>query len=396
MAYEASHGALLPAGFHDLLPPDAAHEALAVEAVVALLGRHGYERVKPPLVEFEDTLLSGFGAALAPETFRVLDPISQHMMAVRADMTLQIARIARSRLPRAPRPLRLCYAGQVLRVRGSQLRPERQFAQVGVELIGAPQAAADAEVACLAVEALAALGIGGLSLDLTVPPLVGAVLADTGLSEPAMTALRAALDRKDSDEVSALAGPRAGATLLALMAATGPAGDALIQARELALSSDAAVMLARLDEVVARIAARQPDLVVTVDLVEHRGFEYHRGISFTLFGRGVRGELGRGGRYAAGSESLAAEGEGETEAAATGFTLYMDSVLRATPPPRRPHRLFVPCGAPDEAAAAARRDGWVTLAGLDPDVEPGAEAVRLGCDHVLLDGRPQPVPASGG
>src|SRR5690606_35936945 len=105
------------------------------------------ERVKPPLIEFEDGLLSGPGAAVAADTFRLMDPVSQRMMAIRADMTLQVARIAATRLRNQPRPLRLSYAGQVLRVAGTQLRPERQFGQAGVELIGAACPAADAEVA---------------------------------------------------------------------------------------------------------------------------------------------------------------------------------------------------------------------------------------------------------
>src|SRR3546814_10103925 len=74
-----------------------------------------------------------------------MDPVSQRMMGLRADMTPQVARIATTRLKKAPRPLRLCYGGQVLQVRGSQLRPERQFAQAGIELIGAPEGAGDAE-----------------------------------------------------------------------------------------------------------------------------------------------------------------------------------------------------------------------------------------------------------
>ncbi|MCY4503156.1 MAG: ATP phosphoribosyltransferase regulatory subunit, partial [Alphaproteobacteria bacterium] len=45
-----------------------------------------------------------------------------------------------------PRPLRLAYAGQVLRVGVSQLHAERQVAQAGVELIGAESVSADAEV----------------------------------------------------------------------------------------------------------------------------------------------------------------------------------------------------------------------------------------------------------
>jgi ATP phosphoribosyltransferase regulatory subunit len=160
------HKALLPQGLRDLLPPDAEVEAAIVSGLIRVLTGHGYERVKPPLIEFEDNLLSGAGAAMASETFRLMDPISQRMVGLRADMTTQVARIAATRLAHAPRPLRLCYAGQVLRVKGSDIRPERQIGQVGAELIGsADVAAADIEVVGVATEALTVLGVEKLSVD---------------------------------------------------------------------------------------------------------------------------------------------------------------------------------------------------------------------------------------
>src|SRR5256714_4714285 len=160
---DAPHPALLPAGMHDLLPPEAEIEAQVVAQLMTILAAHGYERVKPPLVEFEDTLFSGAGGAMATATFRMMDPISHRMIGVRADMTPQIARIAATRLGNAPRPLRLSYAGQVLRVKGSEIRPERQIGQVGGELIGSESSAADIEAIAVAGEALAALGVPHLS-----------------------------------------------------------------------------------------------------------------------------------------------------------------------------------------------------------------------------------------
>ena len=149
---ELEHRALLPAGLRDILPPEAGYEAGIRETLVGSFVGHGYDRVKPPLVEFEDGLTSGAGAAVSADTFRLLDPVSQRMMGVRADMTTQVARIAATRLGDAPRPLRLSYTGEVLRIRGTQLRPERQFAQVGAELIGTKSAAADIEIIEIAVE----------------------------------------------------------------------------------------------------------------------------------------------------------------------------------------------------------------------------------------------------
>src|SRR5665213_1810685 len=159
--------ALLPSGLRDLLPPDAETEASAVEALMDVFAAHGYQRVKPPLLEFEECLLAGAGAAVAEQTFRLMDPDSQRMMGVRADTTPQVARIATTRLATAPRPLRLSYAGQCLLVRGSQLAPDRQIAQAGIELIGIDSPEADAELVVVGAEALASLGLTRLSFDLT-------------------------------------------------------------------------------------------------------------------------------------------------------------------------------------------------------------------------------------
>jgi ATP phosphoribosyltransferase regulatory subunit len=220
---EPVHPALLPLGLRDLLPPDAAIEAAIVARQMAVLASHGYERVKPPLAEFEENLLSGAGAAMARETFRLMDPISQRMIGLRADMTPQVARIATTRLKNAPRPLRLCYAGQVLRVKGSQLHPDRQVGQVGAELIGSDETSADVEVMALAADALAASGVGALSVDLGLPTLVPALCTALGLAPEAAEAVRRALDHKDAAAVAAVGG-RAAALLGKLLDSAGAEG----------------------------------------------------------------------------------------------------------------------------------------------------------------------------
>ena len=147
-----------------------------------------------------------------------MDPVSHRMIGVRADMTPQVARIAATRLGNAPRPLRLSYAGQVLRVKGSEIRPERQIGQVGAELIGAAGPAADVEAIAVAGEALAAVGVPHLSVDITLPTLVPAVAEAYGIAGERAAALRAALDHKDAAAVAAIAGD-AGELLGQLLAA---------------------------------------------------------------------------------------------------------------------------------------------------------------------------------
>ncbi|NQU72980.1 MAG: ATP phosphoribosyltransferase regulatory subunit, partial [Rhodospirillales bacterium] len=205
---ELERRALLPDGLRDMLPPTAGFEADVIERLIGHFAGLGYARVKAPLVEFEEGLLSGAGAAMSGHIFRLMDPVSQRMMGVRADITPQIARIASTRLKNEPRPLRLSYSGEVLRIRGTQLQPERQFAQVGVELIGRETAAADAEVIVMAAEALTALGVVDFSIDLTIPTLVPALCDALGLADDKRDELRAALDRKDAEVVHRLDDPR--------------------------------------------------------------------------------------------------------------------------------------------------------------------------------------------
>lgn len=376
---EMGEQALLPAGLQDLLIPDAAREAAVVERLIASFGAFGYQRVKPPLVEFEETLLSGPGLAVAQRTFRLMDPVSQRMMALRADITPQVARIAATRLAKAPRPLRLCYSGQVLRVKGTQLRPERQVGQVGVELFGAEEGAADAEVVLLAAEALTAAGVRDLSVDLTQPTLVAATCAGLGLDDTLTPRLRAALDRKDAAAVARLSGAH-DELFQALLRAAGPADAALADLLRIALPAPARAALDSLAEVLTLVRRAAPDLTVTIDPVEHRGFEYQTGVSFTLFAGGVRGELGRGGRY----RSKRAQGPDE---AATGFTLYGDTVLRAVAARETRARIYLPFGTAPAEAVRLRGEGWATVAGLRPEADSKAEARRLGCARLWREGQ---------
>ncbi len=389
--------ALLPPGMNDILPPDAAFEARIVERLLTVFKSSGYEQVKPPLLEFEDSLLGGAGAAMTNQTFRLMDPVSQAMLGLRADMTLQVARIATTRLAHEPRPLRLCYAGQVLVVSGSQLRPERQVGQAGVELIGSQSPRADAEVIGLAHEALSAIGIEGLSVDLNLPTLVDEVVNGLGIEA---AAVRSALDRKDAGELAALAGVD-GALLTSLLKATGPADTTLAALGTMDLPAAARAACQRLAEVVALVKDAAPEISITIDPVENRGFEYHAGVTFVLFAMGVRGELGRGGGYLAGggvdgTTASSARSAHDGAEPATGFTLFMDTVLGALTPDQSAKRIYLPLDSSAADRRALKAEGWIGVAGLEAVDDEEAEAARLGCSHVLSGGKPRPVKGTKG
>jgi ATP phosphoribosyltransferase regulatory subunit len=366
-----NHPALLPAGLRDSLPPEAELEARSIETIMDCFAAHGYQRVKTPLLEFEDSLFTGAGAATMDHTFRLMDPESQRMMGVRADITPQIGRLATSRLTAAPRPLRLAYSGQCLRVRGSQLNPERQLSQAGIELIGIDTAEADAEIILTAAEALHAIGLKNISFDLTFPRLALSLLDDF---EGAPTELVHALDRKDAAAVAAAGGPIA-PLLLQLLEASGPADQAIPALLAIDLPETAKAYAIRIADIVAAVKKSNNALTLTSDPVEFRGYKYHTGICMTVFATGRQAELGRGGRYLSGVSEPA-----------TGISLYPDNIVPIAPPSQLRPRLYLPYGTPREVAAACRAKNFATVAGLSPEDDPFAEAARLNCTHLHHNG----------
>lgn len=371
---------LLPAGLRDVLAPDAALESDVVDRLKRTFSRNGYELVKPPLAEFEDTLLSGVGTAMDERIFRMLDPVSHRTLGIRADITTQVARIAATRLAKNPRPLRVMYSGQVLRVRGTHLEPERQFSQAGIELIGAPEGAADAEVIFIVAEALAALGVEGVSIDLSIPTLVPAILTVAKVPEKNLSLLRAALDHKDITEIMALGGD-AGDILSAFVVASGPYEEAIERLEKVDLPQKAEIEWQKLITVAEEIRAASTDLSLTVDPIENRGFEYHCGITFSIFSKYAQRELGRGGRY------TLLRNDGDEPA--TGATLLVDSLLGVTQHRKEARRLFVPFKTPRSVVLGWQDKGWTVVSGLGETNDEVGEARRLRCEYILAGDDPK-------
>lgn len=364
---------LLPEGLRDRLPPQAEATAALVRGLTATFASHGYEHVQAPMVEYEESLGYRLGNHARRELLRFTDPVSQHTLALRSDITGQVGRIAVTRLAAAARPLRLSYAGPVLRVRGTQINPERESVQVGVELIGSDTATAAGEIIGLAIEALSASGLTGLSLDITLPTLV-ADLAAGGwpLGAASLDDIQTLLDGKDVGGLTAV-GAQA---FEPLIAAAGPAPAALARLAKLSLP---VAVRARLDAVAALIAAL-PDIAVTLDPTERHGFEYQTWIGFSLFGDGIQGETGRGGAY------QIATPEGGTEAA-IGFSLYVDGLVDAGLGVVDPRRVLIPLGTDPALAAALRAQGWSTVAAFTTDASP----TDFRCTHILDGVKPKQI-----
>ncbi len=364
---------LLPIGLQDQLPADAARITHAMRSALDVLAGQGYDRVRPPLVEFEKSLAgrmeAGHAGHEARRMFRFTDPASLRTLALRSDITPQIGRIAATSMAGAARPLRLAYCGDTAVIAADQLDPARERLQLGAELIGADTARAASEIVGLAVEALRAAGLTGISVDFTLPDLVDTLSVKAmPLDDAQVDAVRRELDTKDAGGLKAAGGE----AYLPLLYATGPFADALAKLRAIDAKAGSggalASRIAGLEEIAATLG---DDVRITLDPTERHGFEYQSWFGFTLYAEGVLGAVGRGGTYKiAGSEE-----------AASGFTLYADRMARGASEPDRCDTVYLPLGHDRAAAAQLRSEGWRTIAALSE----GEDAAALGATHVLAD-----------
>jgi ATP phosphoribosyltransferase regulatory subunit len=377
---------LLPTGCYDLLPPHARQESELSAALLSVFESFGYEQVSPPLLEYSESLLAGRGATLSPQTFRVMDPGAHKVMGLRPDITLQIARIAATRLAYMPKPLRLSYNGLILRMQGEQFRDDRQLRQAGIELIGTASPEADAEVILVAAVALRKAGIKTLSIDLNLPGIVGSLLGAEKLDNEQIEHLFEAVAHKD---VSALRTMSFGYrdTLIGLLQCAGPAAAALAAIDRLDLPDSARKQCRDLQEVVHILTKRgDPAWSLTVDATENRSLAYHSGISFSIFIPGAACEVGRGGRYRIEGSKAGQDIE------ATGFTLYVETLRSLLPEPVRQKRVFITEGISSMQAEELQAKGFVVIYALSEYGYGEDEAKRLGCSYIFHNGQLKNIP----
>lgn len=317
----------LPKGVRDFLPVKAAKIEYLQQQFRQVMDQWGFRPVIPPQLEFFDILEKGLGRDLQARAFRFEDRQSGRLLAFPPDITPQIARIAAMRMLELPLPLRLCYAGKVLRHAEEQAGKDREIYQAGVELIGLAQAEADAEMIAMAIECLRKIGAQGFTLDIGQVEFFRGVMDRLALPPHLARRVADAIGRKDSTELKALldegrVDAEARLEVLALPRLFG-GREVLERAAQMVTNQRSQRALDNLAKVLELLDLHGVAEAVTFDLGELRGLDYHTGITFQGFLPGYGQAVCSGGRY---DDLMANYGR---PAPATGFTFDLLSLLFA-------------------------------------------------------------------
>jgi ATP phosphoribosyltransferase regulatory subunit len=312
----------IPPGTRDVLPDEMRELRRLHLALIEVFEERGYGEVATPAIEYDEVLARGDGRT-ADTAYRFFDG-SGDLLALRSDMTVPIARLIATRYAKAEMPLRLCYLANAYRAVRPQRGQMREFAQAGVELIGAPAPDGTAEIVEVLEAALDAAGLGRAVIGLGDADLYRQLLAEFGIDGEARDSILARLAAHDlvglETELSELQGVSDDqvATCVALSQLRG-GKEVLDEARAL---GGAAVerATARLGETLEALEARGVAQRVQIDLGLLRDLGYYSGAILEVYDPALGHVLGGGGRY---DGLLKRFG---VDQPAAGFALYMERV----------------------------------------------------------------------
>ncbi|HIC88252.1 MAG TPA: ATP phosphoribosyltransferase regulatory subunit [Anaerolineae bacterium] len=318
---------LLPQGVSDLIF-EAAAERRALEAALRdLFIRWGYSEIIPPTFAYADTLSTQAGPEIEAEMYRFLDRDGS-TLALRPDLTIPTARAVGTRLADQPMPLRLCYTGSVFRYGQPRAGQGREFAQAGMELIGAATADADAELLALTIEALRTAGLEAFQITLGQMAYFHGLLAELqplNVSDEDIMALRLAVDRKSEPELRDLLArlplPTAIREALTTLPALSGRRGVLDRAEAVALNDTMQAAVENLRMVEQLLHAYHVTEHISLDLTEVRGMDYYTGITFEGHAPGSGYAICSGWRY----DNLI--GHFGADLPAVGCALVIDRIL---------------------------------------------------------------------
>ena len=361
---------LIPEGFKDHVDFNTNVEHDYKNKIIDYFITNGFDLVKTPLLEFYQDNTTN--------CFLIESKSKKKKIFIRDDITPQIIRVVSSRLKNKSRPLKLCYYGEVVRQKGTMLRPERQFLQVGSEIIGSKSIFADIEIISLAYKSLKEIGIKNITLELTSKIFLNEIFSNIK-DNNSLKKIKAYIRQKDKkNSLSLIKNKKDKLFLETLFSLNGNFNDLIKKLNSLRVSELAKVEVENIKKIVKKINFKKNDQVV-LDFTEFDNKKYHDGIKFTFFAKNVRGEIASGGRYKIINDFK--------EESAVGFTCFMDTVLRASSFDNSSKKILIPSDTNDNIRDILVKKNYILYSFFGDISDKTFLAKKYHCSHIYLNNK---------
>ncbi len=313
-------------GTRDLLPQDMRRFRHAEGVFRDCCQKWGYREIRTPTLEYLHLFTSA--GTLTPGmlsrvySFLDWDGWSGERVVMRPEGTIPAARLYLDSLRDCPLA-RLFYVENIF---AFEETGSRERWQCGAELIGGASPLADVELAMLALDVLAGLGLGPLEMRLSHAGLLRALLEQMGLKPEEQARVFGRILEGEPEAIQDLkARPAVLRKAMSLVLELRGSGPGYLRNLEASLARSVPQLQPHLKDFmqVAEMLS-QVGCSYVIDMSSARGFEYYTGVIFQFYLSGRK--LGGGGRY----DDLLA-GVGGRPTPASGFALYLDEMMALVP-----------------------------------------------------------------
>jgi histidyl-tRNA synthetase len=156
-------------GTRDILPEEVGYWQSVEAKAREIFARAAYQEIRPPIFEQTELFARGIGEAtdvVGKEMYTFSDR-GDRSLTLRPELTAGVVRaFIENKLAAQGGIQRLWYIGPAFRYERPQAGRQRQFHQIGVEVLGSADPRADVEAIAIATDLLQSLGLRSLKLDL--------------------------------------------------------------------------------------------------------------------------------------------------------------------------------------------------------------------------------------
>lgn len=354
---------LLPNGFFDYTGEYAIKSEMIRNALIDKFVCNGYELIFPSFIEFSEEKQK--------KSFKIFDSVSNEIVYLRNDITPQINRIVSNQKNQSIK--RICYAGEVFTSNPSEIRHARQITQYGCEIIGSPSIYADIEILEMTIETLSLIGINNISIDFCYPRLIEHLSAYIGIDEKIFKDV--ILTRDITPLLFVCDDKKIIKFFNKILKMEHIYSNIIDNFKSIFISNEYQEELDEISKFLSKVEDKfKGKINITLDLLEMRDFEFHKGICFNIYNEDNSILVAKGGRY-----------DTMNGLPAVGVTMYGDMIIKSSEICMKKNRIYVTLDSLDSYMDIVDQES-ILIRSLGEEFDNIEYAKKIGCDGIIING----------
>ena len=356
---------LLPEGFKVLLPTEAYKEESVSRIILDLFFNNGYKLVKTPMIEYEDNTSTNTLKYLNNNSFMLMEPETKKVLILRSDITPQVAKLASTKLKHYCRPIRLAYSGEVIRNTKNSYQTDRQFKQIGAEVLGGAPNTSLIEILSITTDILLNFKVNNITIDFSLPAIFRLLEEKFFLEKKSNKIVKEAIENKDISAIK----QKKFSYIIGLISLAGTIEEAKKKYKKHSFPKPVKNILNEFFKLTAQIKRKFPNLPITIDITEGKSFLEYNKFGFKIYNKDNACPVAIGGDYITNNNEHG-----------IGITFLVNKIINSVTLKEK-KRIYIPYSVKNLSKKICEK--YILIKELFPNKKSSLEAKKQKCDFIL-------------